>query len=73
VNGVEYAPNELGVNVVVLHPVSLCVEETESFDTGHFPDAAIKLTEYIYSLPLMSIVFIVVRGEGNFFLTGLVY
>lgn len=70
VNNIEHFRNDLGINVVVLDPITLNVEETESFDTGHFPDASIKLTEYIQSLPLTSMVFIVVRGEGNFFLTG---
>ncbi|XP_028401066.1 uncharacterized protein LOC114524145 [Dendronephthya gigantea] len=70
VDGIEHCRNDLGINVVVLDPVTLNVEETESFDTGHFPDASIKLAEYIHSLPLLSIVFIVVRGEGNFFLSN---
>ncbi|CAB4015539.1 E3 ubiquitin- ligase RNF123, partial [Paramuricea clavata] len=69
VNGIEHSRNDLGINVVVFDPITLNVEETESFDTGHYPDASIKLTEYIHSLPLMSMVFIVVRGEANFFLT----
>ena len=73
VNNIEHSRNELGINVVVLDPITLNVEETESFDTGHFPDASIKLTEYIQSLPLTSMVFIVVRGEGNFFLTGNIF
>ena len=73
VNGTEHSRNDLGINVVVLDPVTLNVEETESFDTGHFPDASIKLTEYLQSLPLMSMVFVVVRGEGNFFLTGAIF
>ena len=69
-NGIEHSRNDFGINVVVLDPVTLNIEETESFDTGHYPDASIKLTEYIKTLPLTSIVFMVVRGEGNFFLTG---
>ena len=73
VNGIEHSRNDLGINVVVFDPVTLNVEETESFDTGHYPDASIKLTEYIHSLPLMSMVFIVVRGEANFFLTGAIF
>lgn len=72
VNGAEHSRNDLGINVVVVDPVTLNVEETESFDTGHFPDASIKLAEYIHSLPLMSMLLVVVRGEGNFFLTGTV-
>lgn len=69
VNGIEYSPNKLGINLIVVDPMTLTVVETEAFHTGHDTSASSKLTQFIKTLPVMSLVFAVVRGEANFFLT----
>ena len=57
--------------MVIVDPSTLKVVKTATFDTGHDVFASSRLTHYINTLPMTSLVFAVVRGEANFFLKGM--
>ena len=70
IDGKEYSPNKPGINIVVMDLMTFQVTETASFDTGHDKEASEQLIECIDMIPVGSLVFIAVRGEANYYLSG---
>ena len=70
IDGKEFCPNKPGVNVVVMDLMTYQATEVSSFDTGHDKDASEQLVEFIDMVPVGALVFIAVRGEANYYLTG---
>lgn len=70
IDGKEFCPNKPGVNVVVMDLMTYQATDVSSFDTGHDKEASEQLVEFIDMVPVGALVFIAVRGEGNYYLTG---
>ena len=70
INGKEYSLNKPGINIVVMDLLTFQVTERASFDTGHDKEASEQLIECIDMIPVGSLVFMAVRGEANYFLSG---
>ena len=70
INGKEHSPNKPGINVVVMDFMTFQVTEAVSFDTGHDKEASERLIEFIDMIPVGTLVFIAVRGEANYYMTG---
>ena len=70
INGKEYSLNKPGINIVVMDLLTFQVTERASFDTGHDKEASEQLVECIDMIPVGSLVFMAVRGEANYFLSG---
>jgi len=70
IDGKEFCPNKPGVNVVVMDLMTYQATEVSSFDTGHDKEASEQLVEFIDMVPVGALVFIAVRGEANYYLTG---
>ena len=70
IDGKEHSPNKPGINVVVMDLMTFQVTEVASFDTGHDKEASEQLVEFIDMIPVGALVFLAVRGEANYFLTG---
>lgn len=70
INGKEHSPNKPGINVVVMDFMTFQVTEAVSFDTGHDKEASERLIECIDMIPVGTLVFIAVRGEATYYMTG---
>ena len=70
INGKEYSLNKPGINIVVMDLLTFQVTERASFDTGHDKEASEQLIECIDMIPVGSLVFMAVKGEANYFLSG---
>ena len=70
INGKEHSPNKPGINIVVMDFMTFQVTEAVSFDTGHDKEASERLIEFIDMIPVGTLVFIAVRGEANYYMTG---
>lgn len=70
INDKEHSPNKPGINIVVMDFMTFQVTEAVSFDTGHDKEASEQLVECIDMIPVGSLVFIAVRGEANYYMTG---
>ena len=70
INGKEHSPNKPGINVVVMDFVTFQVTEAVSFDTGHDKEASEQLIECIDMIPVGTLVFIAVRGEATYYMSG---
>jgi hypothetical protein len=69
-DGNEYCANECGINICVLDFLTFKITDVLSYDTGHDRSAANKLVEGIASIPCGTLVFVAVKGEANYFMTG---
>ena len=70
INGKEHSPNKPGINIVVMDFMTFQVTEAVSFDTGHDKEASERLIECIDMIPVGTLVFIAVRGEANYYMSG---
>ena len=70
IDGKEYSPNKPGVNVVVMDLMIFQVSATAAFDTGHDKEASDQLIEFMDMIPVCALVFIAVKGEANYYLSG---
>lgn len=70
INGKEHSPNKPGINIVVMDFMTFQVTEAVSFDTGHDKEASERLIECIDMIPVGTLVFLAVRGEANYYMTG---
>ena len=70
INGKEHCTNKPGINIVVMDFMTFQVTEAVSFDTGHDKEASEQLVECIGMIPVGTLVFIAVRGEANYYMTG---
>ena len=70
INGKEHCPNKPGINIVVMDFMTFQVTEAAAFDTGHDKEASEQLVEFVDMIPVGTLVFIAVRGEANYYMTG---
>ena len=70
INGKEHCPNKPGINIVVMDFTTFNVTEAAAFDTGHDKEASDHFVEFVDMIPIGTLVFIAVRGEADYYMTG---